>query len=123
MLVYILIFLEFSSTSNGTFRCKIKAYYPNKELQCGNGHYKVDTFKDPIKGGTNVKLKDFPFMAGLIDTSKSNSSIFAGATIISSKYLITAKHVFESSVLENLKIIVGTCTFEGTCFCQFLLFY
>ncbi|KAG5895347.1 hypothetical protein JTB14_003144 [Gonioctena quinquepunctata] len=58
-----------------------------------------------IVGGQETLVNEFPSMAGLVDSSTKN--VFCGATIISTRYVLTAAHCLLNVQQVNLGVLVG----------------
>ena len=89
-------------SSGGRFLCEavaIKRPQDNEKCQCG--------WKNPtrIVGGTTTGVNEYPMMAGLVDSQAP--VVFCGATIIATKYVLTAAHCFNNKNPQQLGVLVG----------------
>lgn len=80
--------------SNGIFDCTITTV-----CDCGW------SISSRIVGGTQAGVNEFTPMAGLV--SKMTSAIYCGATIVSSKYVVTAAHCLRVTTTANTVVVVG----------------
>jgi len=59
-----------------------------------------------IVGGTEATVNEFPPMAALSTTS-GTAKIYCGATVVSSRYVVTAAHCLRVTTVSNTAIVVG----------------
>ncbi|XP_046387198.1 venom serine protease-like [Ischnura elegans] len=81
------------------FLCSIRAF-PMAPCECGRRN------EMRIVGGIETGVNEFPMMAGLVDPV--DRRVFCGATIVSSRYAVTAAHcLFEKDFPKGLGLLVG----------------
>ncbi|XP_037033544.1 venom serine protease-like [Bradysia coprophila] len=83
-----------STVNNGIFDCSITTV-----CDCGW------SISSRIVGGTTAGVNEFTPMAALVDTY--TYKIYCGATIVSSKYVVTAAHCLKVTTPSNTTVLVG----------------
>lgn len=62
-------------------------------------------FQIRIVGGEETGINEFPLMAGLVNLE--TRELYCGASIIATKYAITAAHCLTNRLAQNLALLVG----------------
>ncbi|GLH11370.1 Venom serine protease 34 [Gryllus bimaculatus] len=86
------------TSTGGRFLCNITAVRSNTCL-CGMKK------QSRIVGGQETGVNEFPFMAGLVDSSLRK--VYCGATIISNRYALTAAHCTVGRNVAQVGLLVG----------------
>jgi len=94
----VMVLAYVSNSYNGTFNCNIAT-----TCDCGWG------ISSRIVGGTAAVPNEFPPMVGLFSGLATNTAakVYCGATIVSSKFCVTAAHCLRVTTVANTGIIVG----------------